>query len=172
MAIKRRETMDGVRYDVQWRLPDRSKRKKTFRTEREARQFEAKLVTNSAAGVKVDPRGGKIQLRTVYRSWLASRPDLSAKVRRGYEDNWRLRIQPHFGNWPARRTGSGRSTGKRRSPKSAATRCGCTISATPTPRYPAGPAPTFGCCRKLWGTRPLPSRPTLAQIFSMTNSTT
>jgi integrase len=100
MAIKRRETMDGVRYDVQWRLPDRSKRKKTFRTEREARRFEAKLVTNGAAGVKVDPRGGKIQLRAVYRSWIASRPDLSAKVRRGYEDNWRLRIDPHFGSWP------------------------------------------------------------------------
>ena len=31
---------------------------------------------------------------------IASRPDLSAKVRRGYEDNWRLRIQPHFGIWP------------------------------------------------------------------------
>ena len=100
MAIKRRETMDGVRYDVQWRLPDRSKRKKTFRTEREARQFEAKLVTDGAAGVTVDPRGGKIQLRAVYRSWLATRPDLSAKVRRGYEDNWRLRIEPQFGSWP------------------------------------------------------------------------
>ena len=74
MSIRRRETKDGVRYDVQWRLPDRSKRKKTFRTEREARQFEAKLVTSSAAGVRVDPRGGKIQLRDVYRSWLASDP--------------------------------------------------------------------------------------------------
>jgi len=65
LAIKRRETNDGARYDVQWRLPDRSKRKKTFRTEREARQFEAKLVTDSAAGVRVDPRGGKIALRDV-----------------------------------------------------------------------------------------------------------
>jgi integrase len=100
LAIKRRETKDGVRYDVQWRLPDRSKRKKSFRTEREARQFEARLVTDSAAGVSVDPRGGKILLRNVYRSWLASRPDLSAKVRRGYEDNWRLRIEPQFGSWP------------------------------------------------------------------------
>ena len=100
MAIKRRETNDGARYDVQWRLPDRSKRKKTFRTEREARQFEAKLVTDSAAGVRVDPRGGKIALRDVYQFWLASRPDLSAKVRRGYEDNWRLRIEPQFGSWP------------------------------------------------------------------------
>lgn len=26
-------------------------------------------------------------------------PDLSPKVRRGYEDNWRSRIEPRFGNW-------------------------------------------------------------------------
>lgn len=100
MAIKRRETRDGIRYDVQWRLPDRSKRKKTFTTERAARQFAAKLINAGAAGEFVDPRGGKIELRSVYRSWLASRPDLSAKVRRGYEDNWRLRIEPQFGTWP------------------------------------------------------------------------
>jgi integrase len=103
MAIRRRETKDGVRYDVQWRLPDRSKRKKTFSTEREARQFEAKFVTSGAAGERVDPRGGKIQLQAVYKSWLASRPDLSAKVRRGYEDNWRLRIEPQFAAWPVAR---------------------------------------------------------------------
>nr|WP_325504568.1 tyrosine-type recombinase/integrase [Mycobacterium sp.] len=89
-----------MRYDVQWRLPDRSKRKKTFKTERQARQFEAWLVTSTAAGERVDPRGGKVLLRVVYQSWLASRPDLSAKVHRGYEDNWRLRIEPCFGSWP------------------------------------------------------------------------
>jgi integrase len=103
MAIQRRETKHGIRYDVQWRLPDRSKRKKTFATEREARQFEAKFVNSGAAGERVDPRGGKIQLQAVYKSWLASRPDLSAKVRRGYEDNWRLRIEPQFGSWPIAR---------------------------------------------------------------------
>jgi hypothetical protein len=82
MAIKRSETSGGVRYDVQWRLPDRSKRKKTFHTEREARRFEAKLINSGALGEAVDPRGGKVPLREVYRSWLASRPDLSPKVRR------------------------------------------------------------------------------------------
>jgi integrase len=100
MSIRRRETKAGVRFDVQWRLPDRSKRKKTFSSERAAKQFEAKLVTSSATGESVDPRGGRTDLETVYRSWIASRPDLSTKVRRGYEDNWRLRIQPRFGNWP------------------------------------------------------------------------
>jgi hypothetical protein len=99
MAIRRRETKAGVRYDVEWRMPDRSRRQKTFSSERAARQFAATLVTSNAAGEIVDPRGGKTELREVYRSWLASRPDLSAKVRRGYEDNWRLRIEPRFGGW-------------------------------------------------------------------------
>src|ERR1700759_721691 len=100
MSIRRRETKAGVRYDVQWRLPDRSKRKKTFSSERAAKQFEAKLVPGSATGESLDPRGGRTELETVYQSWIASRADLSAKVRRGYEDNWRLRIQPRFGKWP------------------------------------------------------------------------
>jgi integrase len=100
VSIRRRETQGGVRYDVQWRLPDRSKRKKTFSTERAAKRFEAKLVTSSATGETLDPRGGRTELELVYHSCIASRPDLSAKVRRGYEDNWRLRIQPRFGNWP------------------------------------------------------------------------
>ncbi|MBJ7287588.1 site-specific integrase [Williamsia sp.] len=103
MTIKRREVGGGVRFDVQWRLPDGSKRKKTFRTEREARQFDATVATSTAAGEVTDPRGGKSRLKAVYKSWLASRPDLSAKVRRGYTDNWRLRIEPKFGEWPISR---------------------------------------------------------------------
>jgi integrase len=99
MAINRRETTDGPRFDVEWRLPDRTKRRKTFKSEREARVFEASIVTRTASGEVVDPRAGRILLATVYRSWLASRPDLSPKVRRGYEDNWRSRIDPRFGSW-------------------------------------------------------------------------
>ena len=99
MAIKRRETIDGPRFDVEWRLPDRAKRRKTFKTEREARVFEASVVTKTASGEVVDPRAGRVTLATVYKAWLASRLDLSPKVRRGYEDNWRSRIEPRFGNW-------------------------------------------------------------------------
>lgn len=99
MAITRRETTRGPRFDVEWRLPDRSKRRKSFKTEREARIFEASILTRSAAGELVDPRAGRATLASVYQSWIASRPDLSPKVRRGYEDNWRLRICPRFGAW-------------------------------------------------------------------------
>ena len=49
-----------------------------------------------------------------------------------------------------------RSTGRPLSPKSAGTRCGCTISVTPTPRSPAARAPTSASCRRRWGTPPSP----------------
>jgi integrase len=100
MAVTRRETTRGPRFEVEWRLPDRSKRRKSFKTEREARVFEATILTRSAAGDIVDPRAGRVMLTTVYQSWIASRPDLSPKVRRGYKDNWRLRVEPQFGAWP------------------------------------------------------------------------
>ena len=38
-------------------------------------------------------------LAAVYKGWMASRVDLSPKVRRGYQDNWRNRIEPCFGSW-------------------------------------------------------------------------
>jgi integrase len=53
------------------------------------------------------------------------------------------------------RTGSDRSTGRPRLPKSDGTGCGCTISATHMRRYHAGQAPISACCRKPWGMRPL-----------------
>lgn len=99
MTIRRRESRNGPRFDVEWRLPDRTKRSKTFKSGREARVFQASLVTKIAAGDIVDPRAGRVTLTAVYKSWLASRLDLSPKVRRGYEDNWRNRIEPRFGEW-------------------------------------------------------------------------
>jgi len=70
---------------------------------RAAKLFEGELRSAHEDGETVDPRGGKTELRVVYSGWLASRPDLSPKVRRGYEDNWRLRIEPKFGSWAIRR---------------------------------------------------------------------
>lgn len=37
---------------------------------------EARLITSSANGESLDPRGGRTELETVYRSWIASRPHL------------------------------------------------------------------------------------------------
>jgi integrase len=100
VTIRRREPKSGMRWDVEWLLPDGTKRSKTFKTLRAAKLFDGELRSARDEGETVDPRGGKTELRVVYKSWLGSRPDLSPKVRRGYEDNWRLRIEPKFGNWP------------------------------------------------------------------------
>jgi integrase len=100
MTIRRRETKSGTRWDVEWLLPDGTKRSRSFHTKRAAKLFDGDVRSARAAGESVDPRGAKTELSIVYCSWLASRPDLSPKVRRGYEDNWRLRVEPKFGNWP------------------------------------------------------------------------
>jgi integrase len=100
VTIRRREPKSGTRWDVEWLLPDGAKRPKTFKTLRAAKLFDGELRSARDDGEMVDARGGKTELHVVYKSWLASRPDLSPKVRRGYEDNWRLRIEPKFGSWP------------------------------------------------------------------------
>ncbi len=100
VAIRRRDAKSGTRWDVEWLLPDGTKRSKTFKTLRAAKLFDGEVRSSREVGETVDPRGAETELHVVYKSWLASRPDLSLKVRRGYEDNWRLRIEPKFGNWP------------------------------------------------------------------------
>lgn len=102
MSITKYQTESGqARWRVEWRLPDRSKRRKVFRSEREARTFEAEVVSSKSRGVVVDPkRGASISVKHAYDRWLASRADLTPKVRRGYEDCWRLSVEPAFGAWP------------------------------------------------------------------------
>ena len=78
MSIRRRETRDGVRYDVQWRLPDRTKRKKTFSTS--ALQSSSKPGWSLVAPRRVcGPSRRQNRTETVYRSWIASRPTSAPK---------------------------------------------------------------------------------------------
>lgn len=102
MSITKRVSKAGQSsYLVEWRLPGRVKRRKAFRTEREARVFEAEVVAAKNRGIIFDPRrGDAITLAYVYASWLATRQDVTPKVRRGYEDNWKLHVEPAFGGWP------------------------------------------------------------------------
>jgi hypothetical protein len=69
------------------RLPDWTKCRKTFDTEHQARVREATVITRTASGDVIDPGAGRVTLTTVYESWIASRINLSPKVRRGYQDN-------------------------------------------------------------------------------------
>lgn len=101
MAITKYATKSGPRWRVEWRLPDRTKRRKIFHTEREARTFEAEVISSRSRGIVIDPRrGASITVEYTYKRWLASRQDFSAKVRHGYEDCWRISVHPAFGPWP------------------------------------------------------------------------
>ncbi|MEV8236426.1 site-specific integrase [Rhodococcus sp. NPDC077669] len=100
MSITKKQTTKGARWVVEWRLPGRIKRRRTFQTEREARLFQAEQLTAHSHGVYFDPRrGNAITLAHAYTSWLATRQDLTPKVRRGYEDCWRLSVSV-FADWP------------------------------------------------------------------------
>ncbi|MCR8899724.1 site-specific integrase [Gordonia sp. GONU] len=105
MSITRYRTGSGeLRWRVQWRLPDRRTRSKAFGTRREAQAFEAEVIAARNRGVVFDPhRGDAFTVAAVYASWLATRQDVTPKVRRGFEDNWRLYVQPQFGAWPVTR---------------------------------------------------------------------
>jgi integrase len=86
---------------VEWRLPGRVKRRKSFRRESDARAFEAEVIASRNRGVVIDPRRGDgVTVAHTYSAWLATRQDVSPKTRRGYEDNWRNHIEPIFGAWP------------------------------------------------------------------------
>lgn len=102
MSITKYTTGSGApRWRVEWRVPGRSKRRKVFRTAREARAFEAEVVAAKSRGAVIDPRRGtSITVEHAYHRWLASRADLAPKVRRGYADCWRIAVQPQFGSWP------------------------------------------------------------------------
>jgi integrase len=102
MAITKYFTGSGApRWRVEWRVPGRVKRRKVFRTEREARAFEAEVISAKNRGVVIDPkRGANITVELAYRKWLSSRADLTPKVRRGYEDCWRIAVHEEFGAWP------------------------------------------------------------------------
>nr|WP_246372129.1 site-specific integrase [Gordonia humi] len=85
-------------------MPDRRKRRRSFTSERAARAFEAELTTAKHQGRFIDPRrGDDVELRSVYDDWIATRQDVTAKVKRGFEDNWRLHVEPAFGSWPVSR---------------------------------------------------------------------
>jgi hypothetical protein len=79
MTIRRRESKSGTRWDVEWRLPDGTKRSRRFDTKQAAKLFDREVLKARAAGESIDPRGAKTELSIVYCSWLASRPDLSPR---------------------------------------------------------------------------------------------
>jgi hypothetical protein len=59
MTIRRRQATSGKHWDVEWLLPDGTKRSRTFTTLRAAKLFDVEVRSARADCETIDPRGGK-----------------------------------------------------------------------------------------------------------------
>lgn len=103
MSPKRVELPSGeIRWVVRYRAPDGSQPKRRFRTKGEAVKFEAKVVTQLAAGGYVDPREQRQTFRVIAeRHWASHEHELAEDTtrprKRGVLDN---HILPALGDYP------------------------------------------------------------------------
>lgn len=74
MSIDKRSGPRGIRYEVRYRAPDGRERSRTFRTRREAVDFEATQRTSLARGGWIDPRAASKSFDEIATAWLAANP--------------------------------------------------------------------------------------------------
>jgi integrase len=98
MSIQRRSTRRGTVYDVRLRDPDGRPYKRTFRTRREAEQFEASQRVDQARGTWIDPRGAALRLDEWATHWLETDAAKSPGTRATDRSVLRSAILPTFGS--------------------------------------------------------------------------
>jgi integrase len=97
-VIKKKLTKQGeARYEVRLRRPDGREYSKTFRTRREAKNFEASERATRANGSWVDPTAGRVTFDEWANEWLATcghtwRLRTADKHRMAIEVHWRPRL--------------------------------------------------------------------------------
>ena len=98
MSIEKRETARGGAYDVRYRGVDGRQRKRTFRTKKEAVNFEADQRSRRARGDWIDPQAGRITVGDYAEQWLKLRPDLRPRTAELYRWILDRRILPRLGS--------------------------------------------------------------------------
>ena len=74
MSIERRQVKRGVVYDVRLRTPDGRQMSRTFRTRKEAENYEAQQLADLSRGGWVDPRRSVISFADWAAQWLVRDP--------------------------------------------------------------------------------------------------
>lgn len=100
MSVKSRQTGTGVRWDVRLRRPDGSEYCRTFRTKREADEFEREELGRRSRGLSVDHRAGQVLLEKYAWDWLLGHPTLAMRTRDLYEQLLRAYVLPPLGQVP------------------------------------------------------------------------
>lgn len=108
-GIRRRVSRSGeVRWQVRFQVRDAAsptgwvETSKTFPTLAAAKAFKAERDHEAAVGQnRFDPRAGRIPLSKIWDQYVALKKSaLSAKTWSGYQQAWKLRINPAFGAVP------------------------------------------------------------------------
>ncbi len=102
VSIHRRNTGRGIRYDVKLRRPDGTQYQKTFRTKKEAEQYEAMQVTAHAQGTWLDDRSSKVTFGEVAQKWLTSNPTKRQHTLDRDHGTLQRHILPTLGHIPIR----------------------------------------------------------------------
>ena len=97
-SVSKRETKDGVRFDVRFRTPAGEQRRKTFRTRREAERFARQVETDKDVGRFIDPHAGRETFGEYAARWLRQRVRLRPRTRELYEGLLRRHLLPSFRN--------------------------------------------------------------------------
>jgi integrase len=101
MGIQRRVTSSGeVRYKARIKSHGREVASRTFDRRADAVAWEQEQTRKLRLGEWIDPKRGRVPLSSVAASWLQSRSSLKRRAREADEADWRLHIEPRFGNLP------------------------------------------------------------------------
>lgn len=89
---------DGTeRYDVRYRLPNGTQRKKSFKGITAAREFLAATQVDKTRGGLIDPQRSRITIATYGTEWIDNRADLRPTTIQLYRSLLRLHIKPGLG---------------------------------------------------------------------------
>ena len=95
-SISKREVGGKPRYDVNYREPDGTRRRKTFGRKSEAERFAATVEADKSRGVYMAPDTGRITFKEYAEGWLASQT-FDVTTRENVEMHLRLHVYPTLG---------------------------------------------------------------------------
>lgn len=98
--IQKRQTDNGVRWDVRYRDDARRQRKRTFDRKVDAQRFAATVETDLVRGDWIDPKRGQELFGTWADKWLKTIADRKPKTRESYESIVERHLRPRYGQMP------------------------------------------------------------------------
>lgn len=97
-SVHKRQTADGVRYDVRYRTPDRKVRTKTFARKVDADRFARTVEVDKSRGDWTDPRLARITFADWWDTYQMTVVDLRPSTRARDESYARNHVLPRFGD--------------------------------------------------------------------------